>query len=104
MHITADHLVDQRDQDPRPTGSDRMADGNGSAVNVHFVGIEEELAHHTERVDRESFIKLVEIHMFIVPAGLLLDFTYCAHCCDHYPFGIDAASFMSHNAVHQLTS
>src|SRR5438128_5657322 len=51
MHITADHLVDQRDQDPRPTGSDRMADGNGSAVNVHFVGIEAELAHHTERLD-----------------------------------------------------
>src|SRR5207244_12593245 len=86
MHITADHLVDQRDQHPRPAGTDRMADGNGSAIDVHSVGIKAELTHHSERLDRESFIKLVEIHIFILPAGLVPDYSYLAHWGHHHQF------------------
>src|SRR2546427_13106452 len=46
----------------------------------------------------------MEIHILIFPAGLLPDFSYCAHWGHHHPFGINAARCLSNDADHRLGS
>ena len=40
------HLVQQGGEDPRARGADRVADGDGAAIDVDLVRIEAEFAHH----------------------------------------------------------
>jgi hypothetical protein len=56
VHVTADHLVNQRDQDSGSARPDWMSDGNGAAIHIHFVRIEAELAHDAERLYRERLV------------------------------------------------
>src|ERR1700678_3465430 len=79
-----------------------MADGDGAAVHVYFVGIEAELAHHAQRLHREGFVEFVEIDVFVLPAGLLPDFADCINGSHHYPLRIDAAGRLRNDSDHGL--
>src|SRR5207253_11509003 len=46
VDVAADHFVNQRHQDARSAGPDGMADRNRASIDIHFVGIEIEFAHH----------------------------------------------------------
>ena len=55
MHFAALHLVQQRDEDTRTTGPDRMSERDGSTVDVQTFGIESQLAVDGEKGKYEQF-------------------------------------------------
>ena len=73
MHVAADHFVDERYQHARAAGADGMSDGDGSSINVYFVGIEIEFLHHSQCLHRERFVQFVEIDIFGLPSCFLPD-------------------------------
>ena len=52
---------DQRHQDARARGADRMAERAGAAVDVDLLVREAEVAHRRHRDDREGFVDLEEV-------------------------------------------
>src|SRR5207248_4967444 len=102
VYIAANHFVDQRHQNACAAGSDRMPDGDCASVHVYFFGIEAELTHHPEGLNGEGFVQLVEINVFVLPAGLLPYFPDGTNRRHHDPFGIDAAGSLSNDADHWL--
>src|SRR6185312_12703974 len=43
LGVALAHLVQQRHEDPRARGADRMTKRNGAAIDVHFLRIESEI-------------------------------------------------------------
>src|SRR4029077_17924058 len=98
VDVAADHLVDQGDQHPSATGADGVTDGDGTSVDVDFVGIEAEFAHHPEGLYRECFVEFVEVDVLILPASLFPDFANRAYRSHHHPLRLDATGGLSHDA------
>src|SRR5205823_5473132 len=78
LHVAADHFIDECHQDAGAAGTDGMADRDCSAVHVDLVGIQSEFAHNTEGLNREGLVQLVEVDIFILPAGFLPNLANCA--------------------------
>src|SRR5688572_188506 len=55
--------IDQRGQDARAAGADRVAERDGAAIDVHSGRVDPELLDHREQLDREGFVDLEEIHI-----------------------------------------
>src|ERR1019366_5984596 len=91
MHIAADHLVDQGDEDAGAGGYDGVADGDSAAVNVDAVGRRAEFAHHDHGLNAEGFVELEEVDGVDAPAGAGEDFLNAGDGREHYPLRRDAA-------------
>src|SRR5260370_12041066 len=93
FQVAALQFVQESDENSRSARSDRMANRNGAAIDVHFFGIEFQLSRHGEGGDRKRFVQFDEVNIFVaVPAG------FCQKVFDgidrrhHYPFRFDAAN------------
>ena len=71
LRARALHLVQQGGQDARAGRADRVADGDGAAVDVDLGRIEAQLAHHAERLGGEGLVGLDQVEVADLPAGLL---------------------------------
>src|SRR5215475_670754 len=65
------HLVQQGDQDAGTRGPDWMADGDRTAVDVHFAGVPTEILVDGAGLRRERLVGLNEIEVVGFPPGLL---------------------------------
>src|SRR5450631_730656 len=65
------HLVEQRGQYARAGGADRMADGDGAAIDVDLGRIPAEVLIDRASLRRESFIRFDQVEVLFLPAGLL---------------------------------
>src|SRR5262245_3813777 len=63
--------VEQRRQHPRPARADRVAESDGSAVDVVPARVDLQDAPERDLLDRERLVELVEIDVGVLPAGLL---------------------------------
>src|SRR5689334_21597669 len=61
--------IEQGDDDPRPAAADRVAQGDGSAVDVDLLGVEAGLLLDREADRREGLIDLEEVDVADTPAG-----------------------------------
>ena len=86
-----------------PRSADGMADGYRATVDVHFFGIELELAGDRDGGNGKCFVQLDEIHILVaIPAGLPQQFLYGIDWRHHYPLGLDAADGLRDDAGHGL--
>src|SRR5918996_31339 len=65
------HLVKQRNQHARAGSADRMADGDGAAIDIDLADIPAEILVHGERLRGEGLIGLDQVEIANIPAGLL---------------------------------
>jgi hypothetical protein len=55
--------VDQRRQDPGPAGAERMAEGDGAAINVYPLTIETQLPYTGDDLHRKRLVQFHEIEL-----------------------------------------
>src|SRR5579864_7090027 len=79
-----------------------MPDRDRASVHIDLLGIEAKLAHHSECLNRESLVQLVEINVFILPTGLLPEFPHGPNGGHHDPGRIDTACSLRHDSHHRL--
>src|ERR1700730_4667382 len=65
------HLVQQRYEDAGARSTDRMADGDGTAVDIHDAGVPSHVLVDRDRLRGERLVRLDEIKVGNFPAGLL---------------------------------
>ncbi len=65
------HLIDQRGEDARARGADRVADRDRAAVDVDLVGVPAELLADRKRLRGEGFVGFDQVEIGDRPAGLL---------------------------------
>src|SRR5258708_9080885 len=63
------HFVDERGEDARSTRSERMAQGNCAAVDVHGRWVEIEILNARQGLGRERLVQLHQSQLFAGPAG-----------------------------------
>ena len=71
LGVATRHLVQKRRQNARAGGADRVADGDGAAVDVDDRGVPAQVLVDRERLRGEGFVRLDEIEVLDRPAGLL---------------------------------
>src|SRR6202162_1739564 len=64
------HLVEQRDQYPRPGSADRMPEGDRAAVDVDLGGVPAEILVHRTGLSGGGLVGLHQIEIGGLPAGL----------------------------------
>src|SRR5262245_7979861 len=67
------HRVQERRENPRARGADRVAERHGAATDVVAVRADAELAPQRDLLNGERFVELVELHVVALPAGLRPD-------------------------------
>ena len=87
--------------------SARQAKALGAKPMVRIVaqatsGVEPKFAHHTESLHRKCLVQFVQVHVFILPAGLLPNRADRTHRSHHDPFGFDSAGGLCHDPDHGL--
>src|ERR1043166_8726040 len=103
FQIAALQLVEKSDQNARAAGADRMADGDCSAIDVHFLGIEFQLARDGNCSDGKRFVQFYEINVLVAfPAGFLQKFFDRSDRRHHHPLRFDAADRLRDDASHWL--
>src|ERR1043166_343988 len=103
FQIAALQLVEKSDQNARAAGADRMADGDCSAIDVHFLGIEFQLARDGNCSDGKRFVQFYEINVLVAfPAGFLQKFFDRIDRRHHHPLRFDAADRLRDDASHWL--
>src|ERR1700688_795883 len=65
------HFVKQRHQDAGAGRADRMADGDGAAIDIDLAGIPAEILVHRASLRREGLVGFDKIEIAGVPARLL---------------------------------
>src|ERR1700688_659824 len=65
------HFVQERDQHARARGADRVANGDGAAIDVHLAGVPAEILVDRASLCGECLIGFDEIEIADAPAGLL---------------------------------
>src|SRR5208282_5792891 len=68
--VTARHLVQERGQDSRARGTDRMSEGNGAAVDIDDRRVPTEVLVDRERLGREGFIGFHQLEVLDGPSRL----------------------------------
>src|SRR5262245_10404122 len=68
------HLVQQRDEHACAGSTDRMADGDGAAIDVDLAGVPGEVLVHCQGLCGESLIGLDQVEIADVPASFLQGF------------------------------
>ena len=58
------HRVQQRHEDARAAGADRVADGHGAAVHVHLREVDLQLREHAEGLRGEGLVELPQADVF----------------------------------------
>src|SRR5579859_4324312 len=71
LGVTLLHFVQQGDQNAGARGADRMADGDGPAIDVDLRGIPADFAIDRDGLGGEGFIGLDQVEIGDRPAGLL---------------------------------
>src|SRR5580700_3131354 len=71
LGVALPHLIKQRHQHPGAGRADRMADGDGAAVDVDLAGIPAEVLVDGASLRRERLVGFDEVEVAAVPAGLL---------------------------------
>src|SRR5947199_110137 len=71
LGVAALHLVEERDQNPRPRRADRVADGDGAAIDVDDIGVPAHFLVDRAGLRRESLVGLDQVEVVDLPAGLL---------------------------------
>src|SRR5262245_59538603 len=61
LRVALLHLVQQRDEDARARGADRMAERDRAAVHVHLAGVPAHLPVHRDRLRGERLVDLQQI-------------------------------------------
>src|SRR5579885_872160 len=84
------HLIEQRGENARARGADRMTEGDGAAIDVELGRIEAELLADRDRLCSEGLIGLDEIKILHRPAGLLERGLRGAYRADAHDRRIDA--------------
>src|SRR5688572_16272392 len=69
--LAAVHLVDQRRGQLRTGAPERVSQRDGTAVDVHLIGIEVELLHAGQRLGGERLVELDEVDLIECQPGLL---------------------------------
>src|SRR5215467_8270393 len=62
--------IEKRCQNPAATRPDRMAQGDGAAVDVHPARFDAEFLEHGDRLHRKRLVELPEVDVLKLPAGL----------------------------------
>ena len=70
VHIAAMHLVYQCRQDPRPTGTDRMTQRHGAAIDVDAIGIQFEFSSPQRSIERQM-LRSVQTNRYLTPTDRL---------------------------------
>ena len=68
------HFMDQRRHDARAAATERMAEGNGTAVDVQLIGSMPSSARAGENLRGESFVQFDQIDLLDRQAGALQGF------------------------------
>jgi hypothetical protein len=63
MKICSVHLVQQRDQNSTPTGSDWVPECDRASVRVHAFRLDVELADDRKRLSRERLVELEHVDL-----------------------------------------
>ena len=71
LGVAALHLVQQRVEHARAGGADRMADGDGAAVDVDLVGVPAEALVDGAGLGGEGLVGLDQVEILDRPAGFL---------------------------------
>src|SRR5438046_2430873 len=99
FQIASLQFVQESDQDARPAGADRMTDGHCAAVDVHFFGIEFQLARDGDGGDGEGFIELDEVNVLIAgPACFREQFFDGIDRSHHHPLRFDATDSLRNDS------
>src|SRR5579862_4911466 len=73
LNIPLLHCMKEGNKDSRPAGSDRMAKGNRSAIDVNLVWIQTEHSVDDQRDYGECFVDLKQVDIVLVQSALLQD-------------------------------
>src|SRR5579864_9648023 len=65
------HLIEERHQDARSRGADRMADGDCAAIDVDLAGVPAEVLVDRASLRDERLVGLDQIEVADAPTGLL---------------------------------
>src|SRR5204863_8174086 len=68
LRVALLHFVDERGENPRARGADRVADGDRSAVDVDPVALPAELLADRQRLGGEGFVGLDQVEIADRPA------------------------------------
>src|SRR5229473_8711742 len=68
--------VQQRDDQPRAGGADRMAERAGAAIDVELLSGDAEIALRRHRHHREGLVDLEQVDVTDAPADLVEQFSY----------------------------
>src|SRR4029077_17384166 len=71
LGIALAHLVEQRHQHAGARGADRMADGDGAAIDVDLAGVPAEGLVDGAGLRRECLVGFDEVEIADIPAGFL---------------------------------
>ena len=104
MGVAANEFVHHGDEDARAAGSDGVADGDRSTVDVDFVGRRAKLAGDGEGLGGEGFVELKQIDAVDGPPGTVESFAGAVDGGHHDPLGIDAAGGVRNDAGERLQS
>src|SRR5512144_372207 len=71
LRIASLHFVKQRRQDARAGGTNRVADGNGTAIDVDLRRIPTEIFVNRASLRSKGFVGFYQIEVLFFPAGFL---------------------------------
>src|SRR6185369_3293409 len=73
-HVALLHRVQQRHEDARAAGTDRMTERDRAAVDVDLGGFDAELGEYAERLRGERLVELPQADVVLLDAGSLEHF------------------------------
>src|SRR5580700_10470932 len=98
LGVALAHLVEQRHQHAGARGADRMADGDGAAVDVDLAGVPAEVLVDGAGLRREGLIGFDEVEIADIPAGLFQRGARCRDRAGAHDLRIDTGLRPRHDA------
>ena len=96
------HLMEQGDDDAGAGAADRVADGDGAAVDIDLLHVEAQLAGHGDGLGGKGLVGLHQINVLDLKARLAHGLTAGGHGADTHDLGIHAAVAPAHQLGHGL--
>src|SRR5207253_1441093 len=90
LRVALLHLVDERGEDARARGADRVANGDGAAVDVDLARVPAEFFPDRDRLRRKGLVRLDQVEIADRPAGLLQRLLRSWYRADAHDRGVDA--------------
>jgi len=102
MHVAPDHLVQQRGEDARSGGADRMSERNRAAVHIDLAEVESQLPGDGNGSNRERFIDLVQVDVVVLPTCFLPELANGFYRSHHHPGRIEPAGGLRYDSGHRF--